>query len=348
MAHKNKTNYSPYKARRSAAAINTNTNTNTTPAKRSVTTSKTSSNATFNTNSTTNYSSSAIRKNTTMHEKSANNGGGGSQKTLAEESVVLDVNSSAQPKNLRGKHRQAHRIFNLEEANDRLFDLFRNHDFADYPHAKRKQLAHFYTLLMEIQKKENFTRLTELREIGIKHFIDCLMVSKLTELKFPLMDVGTGPGFPGIPLKIEFPEETIVLAEGVQRRVEFLKTVREKMELQALPILGRNINNECFYPVQGVITRAVEDLRNTLGNVIHSLQLGGRVYFMKGPGVDPEIPMAQEAWGEYYKLIEDHHYLLPKTEQERRLIVFEKIKSPVVSDEFLESLGLTDERDEES
>lgn len=308
MAHKNKTNYSPYKARRQAAA-----------------------------------QARAV-------PSGASDGVGNPKAKNSTSSVSVNGNlkassATALSQNLRGKHKQANRIFSLEEANDRLYDLFRNHELGDYPHAKRKQFAHFYTLLMEVQKKENFTRLTELREIGIKHFIDCLMVPRLTELKFPLMDVGTGPGFPGIPLKIEFPDQTILLAEGVQRRVEFLKDVREKMELQALPILGRNINQECFYPVQGVITRAVEDLRNTLGNVIHCLQLGGRVYFMKGPGVDPEIPMALEAWGEYYKLVEDHRYVLPKTEQERRLIVFEKIKSPAVSDEFLESLGLTDDED---
>jgi len=304
MAHKNKTNHSPYKARRLAA-------------------------------------SQARRAEEAIAPPSSSLSSSSEEATLRQSS-----RSHGQlTQSLRGKHRQALRIFNLEEANDRLYDLFRNHEFGDYSHSKRKQFAHFYTLLMEIQKKENFTRLTELREIGIKHFIDCLMIPRLTELKFPLMDVGTGPGFPGIPLKIEFPEETIILAEGVQRRVEFLKDVREKMELQELPILGRNINPECFYPVQGVITRAVEDLRNTLGNVIHCLQVGGRVYFMKGPGVDPEIPMALDTWGEYYKLLEDHKYVLPHTEQERRLVVFEKIKSPVVSDEFLESLGLAEDED---
>lgn len=245
----------------------------------------------------------------------------------------------------RGKHRAPDRIFTLEEANDRLFDLFRNHGFADYPHSRRRQLAEFYTLLMEVQQKENFTRLTNLKDIGLKHFIDCLMIPRLTQLQFPLMDVGTGPGFPGIPLKIEFPEEELLLAEGVQRRVEFLKNVRERMNLPKLPILGRNINTECFYPVRGVITRAVEDMRNTLGNVIHCLQVGGRVYFMKGPGVDPEIPMALETWGEYYRLVEDHSYVLPNTTQERRLLVFEKTKIKEVSDEFLESLGLPDEDD---
>lgn len=355
MAHKNKTNYSPYKARRQAAAqergpsstgSGENIDRNSVRSKQSE-----KKDASFVVGGSSNSSrakgsssaASFSAENASTKGSSSVNSSNFAASSSAEDASTKGY-SLAQ--NLRGKHKQAIRVFTFEEANDRLYDLFRNHEFGDYPHAKRKQLAHFYTLLMEIQKKENFTRLTELRDIGIKHFIDCLMVTRLTKLKFPLMDVGTGPGFPGIPLKIEFPEETIILAEGVQRRVEFLKDVRDKMELQALPILGRNINPECFYPVQGVITRAVEDLRNTLGNVIHCLQLGGRVYFMKGPGVDPEIPMAQEAWGEYYKLVEDHRYVLPKTEQERRLIVFEKIKSPVVSDEFLESLGLTDEHED--
>ncbi len=243
----------------------------------------------------------------------------------------------------RGKHKAPEKIFTLEETNDRLFDLFKHHGFEDFPHEKRRQLAHFYTLLMDIQTKENFTRLLNIRDIGIKHFIDSLMVTKLTNLQFPLMDVGTGPGFPGIPLKIQYPNETILLAEGVQRRVEFLKSVRETMNLSELPILGRNINNECFYPVAGVITRAVEDMRNTLSNVINCLKLGGRVYFMKGPRVDPEIPMAIETWGEYYQLEQDFEYVLPKTDQERRLVIFKKIKNQIVTDEFIESLGVQDD-----
>jgi 16S rRNA (guanine527-N7)-methyltransferase len=253
--------------------------------------------------------------------------------------------SSTPNSTLAGKHKKPEKIFSLEEANDRLFDLFRNHGFENFPHDKRQKLAEFYLLLMQTQNKENFTRLLNLRDIGIKHFVDSLIVAQLTSLQFPLMDVGTGPGFPGVPLKILYPNETIVLAEGVQRRVEFLKDVREKLKLEELPILGRNINPECFYPVQGVITRAVEDMRNTLGNVIHCLQTGGCVYFMKGPGVDPELNLAKEAWSEYYDLIEDKAYSLPNTPHERRLIIYKKIKSPELSDEFLESLGLPDEEE---
>lgn len=230
------------------------------------------------------------------------------------------------PAALKGKHKKPESIFSIEEANDRLLDIFRNHGFTGVNHEQRRQLAHFYRLLMENQEKENFTRLLKIRDIAIRHYIDCLIVAQLTKLQFPLMDVGTGPGFPGIPLKILFPEERIILAEGVQRRVEFLKTVREEMHLKNLDIIGRNINPYFAYPVQGVITRAVEDVRNTLSNVLTCLQLGGCVYLMKGPNVDPEIEVAEKEVGEYYKLEQDVAYSLPETTHNRRLLVYRKIK----------------------
>jgi 16S rRNA (guanine527-N7)-methyltransferase len=224
-----------------------------------------------------------------------------------------------------GRHKKPELIYSLEEANDRLADIFRNHDFAHITHEQRRKLAHFYRLLMQTQGKENFTRLLKIKDIAIKHFIDCLIVAQLTELTFPLMDVGTGPGFPGIPLKILFPERKIILAEGVQRRVEFLKKTREEMDLKNLDIIGRNINPYFAYPVQGVITRAVEDVGNTLSNVLTSLQTGGKIFLMKGPNVDPEIKAA-EALKEFYKLEQDVAYTLPRTEDKRRLLVYKKIK----------------------
>lgn len=225
-----------------------------------------------------------------------------------------------------GRHKKPELIYELNEANDRLADVFRNHNFDMVNHEQRKQLAHFYRLLMLNQEKENFTRLLKLRDVAIKHFIDSIIILKYTQLQFPLLDVGTGPGFPGIPLKIMFPQEQILLGEGVQRRVEFLKHVRSEMNLQNLDILGRNINQHCVYPVRGAITRAVEDISNTLANTLNCLQLGGRVYFMKGPGVDPEIEAAKKEWSAYFKLVENTAYTLPQTPHERRLVVYEKIQ----------------------
>lgn len=242
------------------------------------------------------------------------------------------LDSTNSHKGLQGRHKKPETVYSIEEANDRMADIFRNHHFDGVSHQQRRQLAHFYQLLMSTQEKENFTRLLKLRDIAIKHFMDCLMVPQLVDLQFPLMDLGSGPGFPGIPLKIAFPQERIILAEGVQRRVEFLKKVREEMGLSNLDIIGRNINPYFAYPINGVITRAVEDVRNTLSNVLTCLQLGGRVYFMKGPGVDPEIPIAKAEVGEFYELEKDIAYTLPHTENHRRLLVYKKIKMAPLPD----------------
>lgn len=297
MAHKNRSNWSPYKARKQGSATSAN-------------------------------SASGAGHESPPAKHSAprpSRGGSGGKKTA------------------RGQHRRPEESFSFAEADDRIYDIFRNHGFGDYPHAKRQQLTRFYQILMSNQQDQNFTRLLNLRDIAIKHFIDSLIVARETKLQFPLLDVGTGPGFPGIPLKIEFPDETIILAEGVQRRVEFLKRVRNELELTNLPIIGRNVNFEFFYPVQGVITRAVEDARNTLGNVVNCLQTGGRVYLMKGPNCDPEIQMALDAWGEYYALDRDIVYSLPHTPHERRLLVFKKLKAHPLPD--FEELDLAWERE---
>jgi 16S rRNA (guanine527-N7)-methyltransferase len=167
------------------------------------------------------------------------------------------------------------------------------------------------------------------RDIGIKHFIDSLIVTRFTKLQFPLLDVGTGPGFPGIPLKILYPKDKIVLAEGVRRRVDFLKAVREEMKLENLDIVGRNIDETFMLPMKGVITRAVEEIPNTLRNISQCLEIGGRVYFMKGPNVGPEIDKAKKTWAGFFKLVEDHHYDIPNSPNQRRLVVFEKTATPV-------------------
>lgn len=256
-----------------------------------------------------------------------------------QEARQKDGKAPAQANSNQGRHKKPETIYELHEANDRIADVFRNHRFDMVSHEQRLNLAHFYRLLMLNQEKENFTRLLKLRDIAIKHFIDSIIILKYTDLKFPLIDVGTGPGFPGIPLKIMFPNEQILLGEGVQRRVEFLKHVRQEMKLKNLDIIGRNINKHFVYPVNGVITRAVEDIGNTLGNVISCLNIGGRVYFMKGPGVDPEIEMAKKTWGEYYKLVDNIPYTLPETPHERRLVVYEKIKHmPLPEDDEGEEL----------
>lgn len=243
---------------------------------------------------------------------------------------ALERSEGSRPKPLSTRHKRPEKILTLQEADDRIYDSFRHHGFGDYSHSKRRQLAEFYQLLMEHQMSDNVTRLVKIRDVAIKHYIDSLIITRYTKLQFPLLDIGTGPGFPGIPLKIDFPDEKIILAEGVRRRVDFLKLVREKLGLKELDVVGRNINKDFAYPVKGAITRAVEDISQTLENVSQCLEVGGRLYLMKGPNVDSELKSAQSKWSEFYKLVEDHAYEIPQTPNQRRLVVFEKIKSPFV------------------
>ncbi|MCX7675213.1 MAG: 16S rRNA (guanine(527)-N(7))-methyltransferase RsmG [Bdellovibrionaceae bacterium] len=222
------------------------------------------------------------------------------------------------------RHKKPEVIFSLPEAEVRLRDIFHNHQATWFTPKMISQLAKFYRLLMEAQEKINITRLVSLREVAIKHFIDCGIVSQLTQLPFPLLDIGSGPGFPGIVLKIIYPDAPMLLAEGVQKRVDFLKRVRDELELRELSIIGRYVTPEFEYPVRGVITRAVEDMRNTLSNVCHSLQTGGKAYFMKGPQADPELDLVHRAFGDAVTLEQDIAYSLPHTPHKRRLVIWKK------------------------
>ena len=228
------------------------------------------------------------------------------------------------PQNLRQRREFKTEHFSFEEADDRIRDVFRNHDFDDVSHAHRRMFTEFFFMLMEEQKSHNSTRLRTLREVALKHFVDCLMVLRVTKLEFPLLDVGTGPGFPGIPLKIMLPDSPIILAEGVQKRVEFLKRVREKLNLKNLDIIGRQVNEEFCYPVRAAITRAFADTSETLVHVSNCVQTGGKVFLMKGPNIEDEIAAAKKL-SKSYKLLENTSYSLPNSPHERRMLVFEKI-----------------------
>jgi 16S rRNA (guanine527-N7)-methyltransferase len=186
-------------------------------------------------------------------------------------------------------------------------------------------LTAFHAHLIERNRRLNLTRIWNLDEIVLKHYVDCFMVTQFVQpLPSPLLDLGTGGGFPGIPLKILSPDTQIILGEGVQKRVEFLKEVRQKLGLAKLDIIGRNIDREFEYPVNGVITRAVEPIRDTLKAVRNCLVSGGLAIFMKGPNVEQEVGEAARKYPQHFELAFDHQYVLPASPHQRRLVIFRK------------------------
>ncbi len=187
----------------------------------------------------------------------------------------------------------------------------------------------FHQLLRRRNEELNLTRLHAFETMVVKHYLDCAMVPSLTELPSSLMDIGSGAGFPGIPLKILRPELQLILAEGRKNRVAFLNEAIDLLELDGVTInSGRIYPDTCLEtPVQGIITRALETMDDTLARVTGCLAEGGRAIFMKGPESEHEIQAALERHPDY-RLLEDKAYQLPCLGDARRLLVFERISKP--------------------
>lgn len=189
------------------------------------------------------------------------------------------------------------------------------------------QLWLYHTMLREKNAEYDLTRIYQFDNMVQKHYIDCVLVVKLLQpdLPSPILDIGTGAGLPGIPLKIACPRTTFILSEGRHRRIRFLKEVVEALGLKGIEIHEGKIYPSFSRPVQGVITRALEAIPRTLGRVRNCLLPGGKAIFMKGPHCDDELKEAFETLRKEYGLLQDTRYNLPHTAHRRRLIVFEKL-----------------------
>ncbi|APW59033.1 16S rRNA (guanine(527)-N(7))-methyltransferase RsmG [Paludisphaera borealis] len=171
----------------------------------------------------------------------------------------------------------------------------------------------------------NLTRIHNFENMVLKHYVDSLLTLRFVELPSPLIDMGSGPGLPGVPLKIARPETHMILAEPRAARVEFLGQVCERLGLKDVEVYGRKLGADYPGRVKGVISRAVAAIPETLERVAACLEPGGRMIFMKGPGCDPEIAEAERTWSDHFRLASDHAYTIPGTTHDRRLVVYERL-----------------------
>jgi len=194
--------------------------------------------------------------------------------------------------------------------------------------AQTGQLWKYHQLLRQYNKELNLTRILNFQSMVRKLYIDSIMPGRIIDLPSPLMDLGSGAGMPGIPLKIANPQIEIILAESRRNRVEFIETVLGELGLKKISILGHRVSASTEAPVNGIITRAVETIAKTLQRIAGSLDKGGLAIFMKGPQCEEEIEEALDRFGSRFQLIGDHHYRLPNSSDERRLVVFQRLDSP--------------------
>jgi 16S rRNA (guanine527-N7)-methyltransferase len=187
-----------------------------------------------------------------------------------------------------------------------------------------EQFWSFYLLLEKYNEQYDLSRIRGFDDIIIKHFVDSVIISSFFKLPDTLLDIGTGAGFPGIPLKIFHPEKKIILAESKFKRVAFMKIAVDALDLRDIEIYPHLVTDKSFFNVHGVITRALESAEDTLLRVNHFLPAGGQVVLLKGPESEEEIDISGNSSLENFILELDKSYKIPGTEYARKLLVFRK------------------------
>lgn len=199
-----------------------------------------------------------------------------------------------------------------------------------------KQLNQFYNymnILIEWNKVMNLTNITEPEEIIQKHFVDSLTILKSIKENDSIIDVGTGAGFPGMPIKIVFPETRITLLDSLNKRIKFLEEVTNKLELKNIETIhGRAeevAHNKKYREKYDIaIARAVAPLNVLSEYLLPFVKIGGYAICMKGVKGKEEAEEGKNAikilGGE---ITNSREFNLPNTEMARTIIEIEKIKN---------------------
>ena len=197
-----------------------------------------------------------------------------------------------------------------------------------------EQLQKFYeymNLLIEWNKKINLTAIIEPEDIVLKHFIDSLTILPFIDKNKKIIDIGTGAGFPGIPLKIMNKNTKITLLDSLNKRINFLNIVIEKLDLsniQAIHGRAEEIARNKLYreKYDVAVSRAVANLSVLLEYMLPFIQKNGICICMKGPNVEEEIEKANNALETLGGKIENIEHLKLPGELERNILIIRKVK----------------------
>lgn len=198
-----------------------------------------------------------------------------------------------------------------------------------------EQFHKYYELLVETNKVMNLTAITEFSEVLTKHFVDSGALMKIVDLNQckTVIDIGTGAGFPGIPLKILFPHLKITLLDSLNKRIRFLQQVVDQLGLKDVELLHGRAEDYAHkkdyrekYDL--CVSRAVANLSTLSEYCIPYVKQGGYFIPYKSGKIEEELKQAGYAIKQLgCEMEKAEKMLLPSTEIERMFVFFKKIKN---------------------
>lgn len=205
----------------------------------------------------------------------------------------------------------------------------------ELPDGALELLNRYYEMLIDTNKVMNLTTITEYSEVVIKHFADSAAIGCITDMNgnIDVIDVGTGAGFPGIVLKIVYPQLSIVLLDSLNKRVNFLKNVITELgltDISAIHGRAEDIarNKDYREKFDLCVSRAVANMSSLSEYCLPFVKVGGRFIPYKADGCDEEVKTASKAvniLGGKIRKIES--YVIPDTDICRKFVVIDKLRN---------------------
>lgn len=195
-----------------------------------------------------------------------------------------------------------------------------------------EQFYEYKNLVVEWNEKINLTAITDDLDFVVKHFVDSLTINKYIEKDKTIIDIGTGAGFPGIPLKILNKENKIILFDSLNKRLRVLEEIIEKIDLRNITTLhGRaeeTFKNKQYREKYDIaVSRAVAALNVLVELMLPAVNIGGICICMKGNNADIEINDAKKAIKELGgEIIKVEKTILPELNLERNIVIIKKVK----------------------
>lgn len=188
---------------------------------------------------------------------------------------------------------------------DKFVDKLNNYSIK-LSNLQINQFLKYYEMLIEKNKVMNLTAITDFEEVVDKHFIDSLSILRIVNVNnfvdnsLSVIDLGTGAGFPGIPLKIVFPDNYFLLADSLNKRISFLNEVIHELGLEFIDTVhGRAedlAKNKCYREKFDIcVSRAVANLSTLSEYCIPFVKVGGRFISYKSGSIDEELAHANNA-----------------------------------------------------